>query len=314
MGAARGHVECNTVKGAWACGKMQRDALRKHKAYHVIMGLDGLRPTVAAWSTRKCAPCLPWPCARSWSPPTTATTPTRSTSRPRGTAQRCIRSPRPWGRLQHAPRGRTSSTSGSSGCTARSSGLGPAALEAAPGRRTRAAAGRRPGERRRGKGSRGYERRHAPAGHFRPWVFGQYVSLYPTYGRPCHVPYKPLLPHLLLTAPTLTPARIIPRRRPLAPAAERLKATGNQALFEARWTAAVEAFTTALHLAPGAAVLYALRAGGRGGDAADCWATRKRWLSTGGGSMRHVLLPLTSPPVQVPHLQAFNPSGRAGQP
>lgn len=69
----------------------------------------------------------------------------------------------------------------------------------------------------------------------------------------------------LLTAPFPfpSPARLLPSPRPLPPGAERLKASGNQALFEARWSAAVEAFTAALHLAPGAAVLYALRAGGR---------------------------------------------------
>ncbi|KAG2497866.1 hypothetical protein HYH03_004132 [Edaphochlamys debaryana] len=66
---------------------------------------------------------------------------------------------------------------------------------------------------------------------------------------------------------------------PLPPRAEEAKARGNSAMFERRWPAAVAAFGEALHWAPGAPLLYALRAEallGRGwvGDAAlalrDC--------------------------------------------
>ncbi|PNW77166.1 hypothetical protein CHLRE_10g425050v5 [Chlamydomonas reinhardtii] len=66
---------------------------------------------------------------------------------------------------------------------------------------------------------------------------------------------------------------------PLCPRAEEAKARGNAAMFERKWTAAVVAFTDALHWAPGAPALYAQRAEallGRGwvGDAAmalrDC--------------------------------------------
>lgn len=51
---------------------------------------------------------------------------------------------------------------------------------------------------------------------------------------------------------------------PLCPRAEEAKARGNAAMFERKWTAAVVAFTDALHWAPGAPALYAQRAGACG--------------------------------------------------
>eukprot|EP00198_Chlamydomonas_reinhardtii_P013232 XP_001702569.1 predicted protein [Chlamydomonas reinhardtii] len=93
-------------------------------------------------------------------------------------------------------------------------------------------------------------------------------------------------PHLLAVAGSDPQIRLYDRRKlstggasPLCPRAEEAKARGNAAMFERKWTAAVVAFTDALHWAPGAPALYAQRAEallGRGwvGDAAmalrDC--------------------------------------------
>ena len=86
-----------------------------------------------------------------------------------------------------------------------------------------------------------------------PPVMGVLAALFPPPSRHHH-PCGPLM-HCELRSSS----------PPLARPAEDAKGRGNRAMFEKRWPAAVEAFTEALHYAPGAPQLYCLRAGGRAG-------------------------------------------------